>query len=42
MLDDACADFDQAVSDRRELAIGERLTRGIAARTPCISQNAAV
>jgi hypothetical protein len=36
VLDHARSNLDQAVSDRREL-IG-----GIAARTPCISQNAAV
>jgi hypothetical protein len=42
MLDHERANLDQAVSDRRELAVGERVVRGIASRTPCISQNAAV
>ena len=42
VLDHARADLDQSFPDGRELALGERSLRGIAARTPCISQNAAV
>ena len=42
MLDHARADLDQALSYRRELAAASGLLRGIAARTPYISQNAAV
>ena len=42
VLDHARSDLDQALSDRRELALASGLVFGIAARTPCISQNAAV
>ena len=42
VLDHARADLDQAVPDGRELSPRERVCVRIAARTPCISQNAAV
>jgi hypothetical protein len=42
MLDHACADFDQRSRIVANSALASGLVCGIAARTPCISQNAAV
>jgi hypothetical protein len=42
VFDHARADLDQAFSDHRELELASGLVRGIAARTLCIDQNAAV